>query len=197
MDCSPSSSSVHGDSPGKNTGVDCCALLQWISPTQGSNPCFLHCRQILYRLSHQGSLLLKKKIRATETQVSWQIYLCGHGFAALDHLASIYFSGFILSSVLGSSTHWLPPVNFSLSYCRALAYTILLLKMFCVSPFLELFFSCLFPSDTRVAASSPSWIYWWGNIGQGEKWSLPITYSSVRYWVGQKVHLGFSCYWKL
>ena len=115
----------------------------------------------------------------------------------LPYISSIYFSGFILISVLGSSTHWLPPVNFSLSHCRALAYTILLPKMFCVSPFLELFFSSLFPSDTRVAASSPSWVYWRGNIGQGEKWSLPITYSSVRYWVGQKVHLGFSRYWKL
>ena len=27
-----------------------------IFPTQGSNPCLLHCRQILYQSSHQGSL---------------------------------------------------------------------------------------------------------------------------------------------
>ena len=33
------SSSVQGDSPGKNTGVGCCALLQGIFLTQGSNPC--------------------------------------------------------------------------------------------------------------------------------------------------------------
>ena len=32
MDCSLSGSSVHGDSPGKNTGVGCHALLQEISP---------------------------------------------------------------------------------------------------------------------------------------------------------------------
>ena len=38
MDCSPSDSSVHGDSSGKNTRVGCCALLQGIFPTQGSNP---------------------------------------------------------------------------------------------------------------------------------------------------------------
>ena len=37
MDCSPSGSSVHGDSLGKNTGVGCQALLQGIFPTQGSN----------------------------------------------------------------------------------------------------------------------------------------------------------------
>ena len=30
-------------------------LLQGIFPTQGSNPGLLHCRQMLYRLSHQGS----------------------------------------------------------------------------------------------------------------------------------------------
>ena len=30
MDCSPSGSSVHGDSPGKNTGLGCHALLQGI-----------------------------------------------------------------------------------------------------------------------------------------------------------------------
>ena len=46
---------VHGDSPGKNTGVGCHAFLQGIFPTQGSNPGLLHCRQILYWLSHERS----------------------------------------------------------------------------------------------------------------------------------------------
>ena len=55
MDCSPPGCSVHGDSPGKNTGVGCHALLQGIFPTQGLNPGVPHCRQILYHLSHQGS----------------------------------------------------------------------------------------------------------------------------------------------
>ena len=54
MDCSPADSSVHGDSPGKNTGVGCHALLQGIFPTQRSNPGLPHCRQTLYRLSYQG-----------------------------------------------------------------------------------------------------------------------------------------------
>ena len=35
---SPPGSSVHGDPPGKNTGVGCHALLQGIFPTQGLNP---------------------------------------------------------------------------------------------------------------------------------------------------------------
>ena len=55
MDCSPPGFSVHGDSPGKNTGVGCHALLQRIFPTQGLNPGLPHCRQILYHRSHQGS----------------------------------------------------------------------------------------------------------------------------------------------
>ena len=55
MSCSLPGSSVHGDSPGKNTGVGCHDLLQGIFPTQGSNPGVLYCGQILYHLSHQGS----------------------------------------------------------------------------------------------------------------------------------------------
>ena len=37
MDCSPPGFSVHGGSPGKNTGMGCQALLQGIFPTQGLN----------------------------------------------------------------------------------------------------------------------------------------------------------------
>ena len=55
MDCSPPGSSVHGDSPGKTTGVGCHALLLGIFLTQGWNLDVLHCRWILYRLNHQGS----------------------------------------------------------------------------------------------------------------------------------------------
>ena len=55
LDCSPPGSSVHGDSPDKNTGVGCHALLQGNFPTWGSNPGLPHCRWILYHLSHQGS----------------------------------------------------------------------------------------------------------------------------------------------
>ena len=43
------------NSPGKNTGVDCHALLHVIFPTQGLNLGLLHCRWILYPLSHLGS----------------------------------------------------------------------------------------------------------------------------------------------
>ena len=50
MDCSA------GNSPDQKTGVGSLSLLQGIYPTQGSNPGLPHCRQILYQLSHKGSL---------------------------------------------------------------------------------------------------------------------------------------------
>jgi len=55
MDCSLPGSSVHGIF--QAIVLDCHFLLQGIFPTQGSNPGLPHCGQILYRLSHQGSLL--------------------------------------------------------------------------------------------------------------------------------------------
>ena len=42
------------NSPGQNTGVGSLSLLQGILPTQGLNPDLLHCRWILYQLSHKG-----------------------------------------------------------------------------------------------------------------------------------------------
>ena len=62
---------------GKGTGVVCHFLLQGIFLTQGSNPGLLHCRQMLYRLNHQGSL---RNLRAEELmllncgigEVSWE-----------------------------------------------------------------------------------------------------------------------------
>ena len=55
MNCHAPGPFVHGDSPGKNTGVDCHALLQRIFPTQESNWGFPRCRQFHYQLSYQWS----------------------------------------------------------------------------------------------------------------------------------------------
>ena len=54
IDCSLPGSSVHGDSPGKNTEVGCHVLFQGIVPTQGWNLGLPLCRLILYHLRHQG-----------------------------------------------------------------------------------------------------------------------------------------------
>ena len=53
------------DSPGKNTGVGCRALLQGILPTQGSNPC------LFYLLHWQaGSLTLEPPGKPNEANKS-------------------------------------------------------------------------------------------------------------------------------
>ena len=54
-DCSPSGSSVHEVSPGKNTEVGCHPLFQGIFPIQELNWGLLPFRQILYQLSYLGS----------------------------------------------------------------------------------------------------------------------------------------------
>ena len=48
-------SSLSMEFPIKNTGVGSYALLQGIFPTQELNLGHMHCRQILYRLSYEGS----------------------------------------------------------------------------------------------------------------------------------------------
>ena len=59
------------NSPGQNTGVGGCSLLQGIFPTQGSNLGLSHCRQILYQLSYQGSLRI----------LEWVAYPFSSGFS--------------------------------------------------------------------------------------------------------------------
>ena len=60
--CSPPGSSVHGDSPAKNTGVGCHAFLQGIFPTQGLKPDLPHCGRILNHLSYQWSPRILKRV---------------------------------------------------------------------------------------------------------------------------------------
>ena len=48
--------------PGQNTGVGSLSLLQGILPTQGSNPGLLHCRHILYQLSHKRSSRILERV---------------------------------------------------------------------------------------------------------------------------------------
>ena len=55
--CTLQADSLPAESQGKpkNTGVGSLSLLQWIFLTQELNRGLLHCRQILYHLSYQGS----------------------------------------------------------------------------------------------------------------------------------------------
>ena len=72
MDWSLLGSSVHEDSPGKNTGVGCHFLLQGIFPTEGSNPGLLHCRLILYQLSYEGSPSVGRPVEHDQIDINWE-----------------------------------------------------------------------------------------------------------------------------
>ena len=76
MDCSPPGSSVHGIIPVR--------MLEWVAIPSSRrysqprwNPCLLrlpHCRQILYRLSHEGSLRLSVVHHLPLSSVPWDGY---------------------------------------------------------------------------------------------------------------------------
>ena len=88
----PTGFSVHADSPGKNTGVSCHALLQGIFSTQGSNPGLLHCRRILYHLSHPESPYLQPRdnlIVASSHQSNFKNSLVSSDQSTWDEKCSI------------------------------------------------------------------------------------------------------------
>ena len=104
MDCSPPGSSVRGDSPGKNIGVGCLALLQGIFPTQGLNAGLLHCRWILYHLSHQGSPnMYISNINKSFIEQSF-ITACDITRCFLDFILLIFFQMLIATRKIDSTS---------------------------------------------------------------------------------------------
>ena len=96
MECSPPGSSVLQDSPGKNTGIGCHALLQGIFPTQGSNPGLPHCMWILPteppwkpKDTDVGSLSLLQGIFPTQ-ELNWELLLCRRVLYQLSYRRSPY-----------------------------------------------------------------------------------------------------------
>ena len=69
MDCSLPGSSVHGILQAR--------ILEWVafpfSPTQGSNPGLLRCRQIIYHLSYQGSPRILEWVAYPFSRDSYQL----------------------------------------------------------------------------------------------------------------------------
>ena len=95
MDCSSPGSSIHGDSPGKSTGVGCHAFLQGIFLTQGLNPfSWVAWRQILYHLRHQGRDTKKycyELWKTVLTLFSCRIFtVSGLIFRSLKHFLSLF-----------------------------------------------------------------------------------------------------------
>ena len=84
--------------PGKSTRVGCDFLLQEIFPTQGSNPGLPHCRQMLYRLNHPGSLN-----RAFPICPSCPL---GHCYLSFSKTISYLFGSALLSGDFCSCGEW-------------------------------------------------------------------------------------------
>ena len=76
------------DPPGKNSAVGNHSHLQGVFLTQGSNPGLLHCRHILYHLSHWGSPFCREQkcvpLRDVHTYV-YIMYTCTHIPASHTH----------------------------------------------------------------------------------------------------------------
>ena len=78
------------NSPGKNTEVGSHSRLQGIFPTQGLNPDFLHWRQILYCLSHQGIHILNSAVFLL-IHMSWSHTVFGNQTPHYDQEVSSKF----------------------------------------------------------------------------------------------------------
>ena len=76
------------NSPGRNTGVSCCSLLQGVFPTQRANLGHLQCRQIFYHLSHQvGSQETDYQLKVYNTLVTSFHLITNNKFYKNSHSA--------------------------------------------------------------------------------------------------------------
>ena len=111
----------------KNTGVGSLPLLQWIFLTQESNQGLLHCRQILYQLSYEGSPKSKSlchvQLFATPQTIwilqarilEWIPFPFSRGSSQprdrtqVSHTAGWFFTRWVknLTSILNWKTQWI------------------------------------------------------------------------------------------
>ena len=105
MDCGLPASSVHGDSPGKNTGVGCHALLQEIFPTQGSNPGLLTAGRFftIWDTREVLCLLLIGPSTHPLVQPLMALVFLDFGFCKLDLVPCSYYWLAYLNTRLSSS----------------------------------------------------------------------------------------------
>ena len=82
------------NSPRKNPGVGCQALLPGIFQTQGSNLGLPHCRQILCLLSHQGKMTMDSQTAAKQLSFSpcscFNIYFKERCFQSLSPIRGFW-----------------------------------------------------------------------------------------------------------
>ena len=90
----------------KNSGVGSLSLLQQVFPTQEWNWCLLHCRQIIFQLSYQGSL----QSEAQSTMRCQITMACPH--------VGINKKWFLYMQVIRNNFHWsVSQVGLYLIFC--------------------------------------------------------------------------------
>ena len=84
---------------GQNTGMGTLSLLQGIFPTQGWNPGLLHCRWILYQLSHKGSRrILEWVTYPFSSRSSWS-----RNWTGVSFIAGGFFTNWAIREALNDS----------------------------------------------------------------------------------------------
>ena len=124
------------NSPGQNTRVGSLSLLQRIFPTQGSNGCLLHCRQILYQLNYQESLNSEWSVAFSETFSELGNILVSLQFSESCYLA-VYINHVLYIYTYGFSKIWLE-IQFSCALSAKRLYEMIMLKQMYWA-----FFQCL------------------------------------------------------
>ena len=119
MDCKPVRLLYPWNFPGKNSGVGCHFLLQVLFLIQGSNLCLLHCRQILYHLSHKGSSNIEEeKLKFSITSCCFCLHNSACSLQSLDHVGHVVSESGDLT-VLGTRAYLTHPCP-ALCNCPAL-----------------------------------------------------------------------------
>ena len=101
MDCTLPVLVCPWNSSDKNTGVGCHFLLQGIFPTQGSNPSLLHCRYIVYHLSHQESPYIFNSF--FKLWIIWRNFYVYNLYMEMTHF-STYFNGYYAKNSAGKDS---------------------------------------------------------------------------------------------
>ena len=120
MACSPPGFSVYGDSPGKNTGVACHALLLGIFPIQGSYWGLPHCGRILFFFFNFIYFFNCSGFCHT---VKW----ISHGFTCRADSLPYELPGKTMNTRMGSLSllqviFWIQESNKGLRHCRQILY---------------------------------------------------------------------------
>ena len=124
----------------KNTGVGSLSLLQWIFPSQELNRGLLHCRQILYQLSYQGSPDITKAIAKScfldlvllQHQKNRKQFLCENfsalGFPSAPSPGSSNLTGSSFSVSFAGASEFICHISLLLHFVRALQVALLFMK---------------------------------------------------------------------